>query len=207
MTRDSKPPAKVDCDYCTASHLCYLYSCADRNPSTCQAGTQSQICVNCHLLHQMHQTVSSSRGLGSSRASVLECRRQGCCAGPTATHQPARHLATAHAPRWGQLSRACAQAVSQQPAAAAAADSHSQASTSGRQPDFTHEQQQASRRGVLLTVGALVSSLAAPGQLHPAQAAGAEGGSCQLQQSATGLQWCDLTVGEGQKPIKSAFTK
>lgn len=63
---------------------------------------------------------------------------------------------------------------------------------------------------MLLTVGTLVSTslaLAAPGQTHAVQAAAAEGGSCQLQQSATGLQWCDLTVGEGQKPIKSAFTK
>lgn len=51
-------------------------------------------------------------------------------------------------------------------------------------------------------------ALAGAAQVRPAQAAaGAADGSCQLQESSTGLQWCDITVGEGQLPIKSAFTK
>jgi hypothetical protein len=62
---------------------------------------------------------------------------------------------------------------------------------------------QASRRQLLLGNAALVAYAAAAG-LQSTQAAG---GACQLQDSVTGLQWCDLQLGEGQLPIKSAFTK
>lgn len=32
-------------------------------------------------------------------------------------------------------------------------------------------------------------------------------GGCQLQSSSSGLQWCDIVVGDGALPIKGAFTK
>lgn len=90
-------------------------------------------------------------------------------------------------------------------------DSVSPASMSGRQ--HTHHEltthhsrhQLIDRRQLLVAVSTLVP-LAAASQSSPAQAAAA-GSSCQLQESVTGLQWCDLTVGEGQVPIKGAFTK
>lgn len=83
-------------------------------------------------------------------------------------------------------------------------------STSGRQ--YTQQDDHSSssthncidRRQLLLAVTTLPALAAA--QVSPAQAAVA-GSSCQLQESSTGLQWCDITVGEGQLPIKSAFTK
>ncbi|WIA41707.1 hypothetical protein OEZ86_009053 [Tetradesmus obliquus] len=41
-----------------------------------------------------------------------------------------------------------------------------------------------------------------------AAAAAAVAASCELQtSSATGLKWCDVVVGDGALPIKSAFTK
>lgn len=85
------------------------------------------------------------------------------------------------------------------------------ASTSGRcDPESagsiagSSRQLQPSRRQLLLGNALLIASTAVASQ-QPAYAA-AEG-SCQLQDSATGLQWCDLQVGDGQLPIKSAFTK
>lgn len=84
----------------------------------------------------------------------------------------------------------------------------------------TQQQQQkanSSRRRQLLAGGStlLLSSLS-PMLLPPtgglpaavaARAAGAGSGTCQLQDSPVGLQWCDIVAGDGQLPIKGAFTK
>lgn len=56
-------------------------------------------------------------------------------------------------------------------------------------------------RRQLLLVAATFSSRGAASQASAAE-------SCQLQESATtGLQWCDLRVGDGNLPIRGSFTK
>eukprot|EP00878_Enallax_costatus_P013464 GHUV01014079.1.p1 GENE.GHUV01014079.1~~GHUV01014079.1.p1 ORF type:complete len:243 (+),score=52.90 GHUV01014079.1:1050-1778(+) len=63
------------------------------------------------------------------------------------------------------------------------------------------------RRQVLQAeVAAVLLSATGSLQPQPAVAAGAAG-SCQLHTSSSGLQWCDIVVGNGALPIKGAFTK
>lgn len=79
-------------------------------------------------------------------------------------------------------------------------------STSGRQDDHISSTHNCIDRRQLLLAVSTLPALAEAAQVSPAQATAVRS-SCQLQDSSTGLQWCDITVGEGQLPIKSAFTK
>lgn len=75
------------------------------------------------------------------------------------------------------------------------------------------QHQACSRRRWLQAQAAAALALAAAGSFtlpsasHAAAATTATA-SCELQtSSATGLKWCDVVVGDGALPIKSAFTK
>lgn len=103
------------------------------------------------------------------------------------------------------------------PLQVAATENEHQSDTSSEQCSTSYELQSTQQdagsynRRQLLEVGFAAALVSAVNSLQPppAVAAGAAttAARCDLQTSASGLQWCDLVVGDGANPIKGAFTK